>query len=438
MAGTTRRRVLQGMALGAGAGAIASILPLTSAAQTDSDALTQRIRADLERHASFGAKFSGGPGDTATADWIGGRLRALGYDVVESTFDAPFFVERAARLDTGDLSRPVTAQAPVVATGSRGVTAPLAVIDGEVTEVGDVRGRIAVIVAPFGRHAALFPERGIGRTVIAATDAGASAVVVITTGATGEAIAMNAPEEPFVSVPMGVLAPKHADPFVAAARAGAQATLVIDGDATHRPSKNIVARLERGPQWIVMSTPRSGWYDCVSERGTGTAAFLELAEWFVGRFPELSVFLMNTGGHEYFFAGSHRVVHEAPPAANSLVWAHIGATLAARGTEERNGELVMLDTPDTGRSLMATDRARDAAIAGFRGLSGLTEPGPVRANAGELSTFTDLGHENAFAVLGLSSWFHTVLDTIDRVDEKLLVPVLRAHQRTIEIIVEGA
>ena len=143
-------------------------------------------------------------------------------------------------------------------------------------------------------------------------------------------------------IPAAVLAPKHAEPFVAAARAGAQGTLILDGEATHRPSRNIVARLERGPRWLAISTPRSGWFQCVAERGTGTAAFLEIADWVRERFPDHSVFLMNTGGHEYFFAGSHRVLHEAPPPENTDVWMHIGATLAARNAVERNGEVLVV------------------------------------------------------------------------------------------------
>jgi hypothetical protein len=38
-------------------------------------------------------------------------------------------------------------------------------------------------------------------------------------------------------------------------------------------------------------------------------------------------------------------------------------------------------------------------------------------------------------VLGLHRWFHTIEDTLERVDAKLLVPVLSAHQRTIERLV---
>jgi len=232
-----------------------------------------------------------------------------------------------------------------------------------------------------------------------------------------------------------VIAPKHAAPFIDAAKAGVEASLILDGDATHRPSKNIVARVERGPRWLALSTPRTGWYGCVGERGTGTAVFLELADWAARRFPDLSVFLLNSGGHEYFFAGSHRVLHEAPAPADTLVWAHIGATLAARAAVERDGRLAMLDTADPGRSLMATDAARAAVADAFRGLEGLEQPGAVRPNAGELSTFTDRGYTTAFAVIGQHAWFHTVEDTLERVSAALLVPVLRAHQRAIELLV---
>jgi hypothetical protein len=432
--------MLHRFALGAGAGALAALLPHRTRAQgEDASRIVQRIHADLVRHASFGDKFSGGPGDMATADWIASRLRASGYTVAESAFDAPFFVKRAARLTTDIETVDVVAQAPVVTTGPAGISAQLAYVDAadDAAGTGDVRGRIALVVAPFGRHAALFPDRGIGRSVRAAAAQGAVGAVIVTTGPSGEAIALNAPEEPFVPIPTAVLAPKHAAATLSAARSGAEATLILDGEATHRPCKNLVGRIERGQRWIAMSTPRTGWYGCVAERGTGTAVFLELAAWVARRFPEHSIFVMNSGGHEYFFAGSHRVLDQAPPPADTAVWAHIGATLAARAADDRDGETVMLDTADPDRTLMATDGAHAAAATGFAGIDGITGPVAVRPRAGELSTFTDLGYSHAFAVLGLHRWFHTVEDTLARVDADLLIPVLSAHQRTIELIVDG-
>ena len=428
---TTRRALLQRFAFGAAAGAVHVGLSRIAIAQSGDGALLERVRADLTRHASFGDKFSGSPGDLATAAWIADRLRTSGYQVQSSTFDAPFFVKRTTRLMTGATTVEVMAQAPVVPTGAAGITAPLALVDGA---VGDVRDRIAVIVLPSARHAALFADRGIGQTVVSVAKAGAKAIVIITTGPTGEAIALNSPETPFVPIPAAVLAPKRAEPIVAAARSGATATLVLDGDATHRPSPNVIGTLRRGERWIAISTPRSGWFGCVGERGTGTAVFLELADWAVRRFPNHSIFLMNTGGHEYFFAGSHRAVTQAPPPDKTVLWTHVGATVAVRDARDENGKEVMLDTADPGRSLMATDTARAAAAEAFAGLSGLANPTPVRAGAGELSAFTDKGYKTAFAVIGVHRWFHTAQDTLERVDAKLVVPVLRAHQRAMEIL----
>jgi hypothetical protein len=40
------------------------------------------------------------------------------------------------------------------------------------------------------------------------------------------------------------------------------------------------------------------------------------------------------------------------------------------------------------------------------------------------------------AVIGIHRSFHTVEETLERTDARLLVPVLRAHQRTIELLVK--
>jgi hypothetical protein len=238
-------------------------------------------------------------------------------------------------------------------------------------------------------------------------------------------------------MPLAILAPRLADPVAAAAREGREATLIVDGDATSRPCKNVVGRIERGPRWIAMSTPRSGWYHCVGERGTGQAAFLEIADWLAREYRGHSIFLMNTGGHEYFFAGSHHAIGEAPPPESTDAWAHIGATLAARDALLVDGEWRMLDSVDPERSSMATDKARAAVVAGFAGIERLDNPGVVRPQAGELSTFTDRGYDTAFACIGQHRWFHTTGDTIERVDARLLLPVVRAHQATIRHIVDA-
>ena len=434
---TSRRKLLQhGVSLAAAA-AWVPMLPAAKGVEITDLLVSQRLTADLQTHAAFGPKFSGGPGDNATARWTAERLRSLGYKVEESEFPAPFFVKHTTELRIGTTSVEVYAQGPVTVTSADGIRAGLAAIE-EDGKVGDVKGRIAVIVAPFARHAALFPDRGLGATVREASKAGALAIIIVTTGPTGEVVALNCPDAaPFVPVPLAILAPSLAAPVLAAARTNAVATLVLYGTATPKPCKNIVAKLSRGPKWIAMSTPRSGWFDCVAERGTGQAAFLEIAAWLVRAFPQHSVFLMNTGAHEYFFAGSRRVINQAPSPANTALWVHIGATLAARDAEVVDGKLQMLDTVDPDRSSMATAKARTAVEVSFAGLVGLDKPGLIRAQAGELSTFTDRGYDKAFACIGQHRWFHTASDNIDCVDASLLLPVVKAHQAAIELLVTG-
>ena len=78
---TTRREWLRGLARAAGTAVAGAAFAETLRAQSGSDPIIRQLGADLERHAAFGDKFSGGPGDTATADWIAGRLRQSGYRV---------------------------------------------------------------------------------------------------------------------------------------------------------------------------------------------------------------------------------------------------------------------------------------------------------------------------------------------------------------------
>ncbi len=432
----SRRSMLQAMAVGAGATAFESLLPMQAADALDP--VSARIQADLVRHAGFGIKRSATPGDLMTADWIAQRLRTAGFKVDELDFPAPFLVQRSVHLATGGMTLDLYPQMPCATTGPKGVTARLALVRNQ-ADAANTQGKIAFVVLASGRYAALGTGgAGIGGMVWAAAKAGAVGVVIVTTGPSKEAALLNAPEDPVMPLPVAIMAPKSSRAFAEAAAEGAPATLTLDGDATHRNSKNVIGRMERGNRWIVISTPRSGWFRCVGERGTGTSAFLELAEWAVQRFPTHSIHLMNTGGHEYYFTGSHKVLPLAPPPASTAVWAHIGATLAARDADESGPELRMLDTADPQRYVMATPNLNAAVYEGFRGIPELERARPVRTNAGELSSFTDRGYERCFAVIGVHRWFHTIEDTLERVDARLVTPVLEAHKRTIERVVDEA
>ena len=105
---------------------------------------------------------------------------------------------------------------------------------------------------------------------------------------------------------------------------------------------------------------------------------------------------------------------------------------------ESGPRLKMLDTADPQRSVLATANMNAAVYEGFRGIPELEHAKTVRKDAGELSSFTDRGYQRCFAVLGVHRWFHTIEDTLDRVDGRLVTPVLEAHKRTIDRVVDEA
>ncbi len=151
-------------------------------------------------------------------------------------------------------------------SGDGSVTVPVKVAEeGFVTRI-DVD---AIGLAALGRG-----NTGIGAIVDAAAAARAVGVVIVTTGPSGEAALLNAPEEPVSPLPVGILAPKKSFPFQHAASDRAKATLILDAEMTRRRSQNVIGRIERSNRWIAISTPRSGWFQCVGERGTGTSVFL--------------------------------------------------------------------------------------------------------------------------------------------------------------------
>ena len=194
-----------------GAGALLAAGPAT-AAGPNAEAEARRI---LERYHAFGDKASGGPGDEASGAWLEGELKALGYAVKRQPFEAPAY-EGEATLSTGGASAAVIPQAIVTPTLAGGITGPL--------HGGDRDGGIALVVLPYARWSTALAIEQRLKTVKG------DAVVLVTTGPTSEAVALNAPaDRKLFDRPVAVLAPKEAAPFVAAAAKGETATLNMSG-----------------------------------------------------------------------------------------------------------------------------------------------------------------------------------------------------------------
>lgn len=405
----SRRGVLTASiaSLGAGAAEGMTMDPFTvSAAQ-----------ADLERYVGFGVKASGGPGDRAAGAWLEAELRALGFGIERQTFEAPWFEPSIAEIAVDGQVAAVIPQAVVVTTPQDGISAPLVLAD-----VGDrarLKGAIAIVSLPHARWSSLVSP--VPRQMAqAAFDAGAVAVVLITHGPTGQALALNAPADgPMFPRPAAILAPKAAPPFLVAAARGEVGRLTVAGAGGRREAYNIVARLDRGRgRWLVVSTPRSGWFGCAGERGPGVAIWLMLARWAARADLPVDVAFVCNSGHEYENLGAARLLHDAAPKpAQTAFWLHLGANAAARDWHELGGQMTPLPSADPQRYLGVSPSLIDEARRIFAGQPGLEAPYPAAPGAaGELGHIIAAGYPALAGVFGAHRFHHAAADDLRTVE----------------------
>lgn len=408
-----------------------------SAAAASKDAAmfaSERLFADLRAYAEAGNKQSGGAGDRWTADWTAARLAAAGFAVERQAFDVPWFEAKLCELSLGDLKIPLVAQPLAVETGEAGLAAPLRL--AETSERLD--GAIAVVRLPHRRWSSLV-DRAVREPLADALARGASAVILVTTGPTGEALLLNAPaDRPVSDKPLALLAPRLAAPVIEAARRGRPARLTLVGRGGTRKAENVIGRRVRvGRPWLVVSTPRSGWTDCAGERGPGIAIWLALADWMPRAFPRHSLLFVCNSGHEYEnFGASHIVKDVGPPPAETDFWLHLGANAAARDYQEMPGRLLPLPSADPYRFLMTSPEFVERARQVFKGQPGIEMAYPSSdGTAGELSEVIKAGYPRHAGIFGAHRHHHAATDDLSTVAPEPLAATARGFRDLLTAVV---
>jgi len=418
----------RGFLIGGGVGGFA--VAASSAATLDAGEDQAWLQAILERYDRFGVKASGGPGDGACGEWLETLLAQWGYACTRQTFEAPWFEVARATLSSGETQALVAPQAIVEPTGPGGVKGPLRLA----SDHGDLAGSIAVIVLPYKRWASLSdPE--VARPLTDAFDRKAAAAVLVTTGPTGEAIALNVTaEKPGLKQPVAILAPKDARTFLIGAAVGRSGTLIVDGEGGRRSAFNLIARLDRkAPKTLILSTPRSGWFGCAAERGSGLAVWLFLARWLAGADHGVNLELIATSGHEYDYLGGAHYLSTAPGPDQTRLWVHIGASAAARDWHEFGPGLRALPSADSQRVLSATQDIVGKVRTAFQGVSGLeaTYVADRMSVGGELSNVLAAGYRSLIGLYGAHRYFHTQHDDLRCASGHLVEPVALGFRKAL-------
>lgn len=363
--------------------------------------LYEKVRA----YDSLGEHRTATPGDEATSRWLSDELVRAGFRAEKQIVPTDLFVPGECSLEVAGAKIPAFPAWPP--HPEDGVTAPLVNADAS-----DVSGRIVVFDMQHpGATWALPGERDVVEPLIAR---GARAVVVCTEGPTGEVIAQNA--EPLGrtwNAPVVLVGGKYASALLQAAASGVSATLVSRGHFTPQaPATNVVATRPGKGKAVVISTPKSGWFHCAGERGSGIAIFLALAHKLAHETDASLVFVANTG-HEIGQTGAKLFAKtRAPRPADTKLWFHLGADVATRKIVVENGALRGLDEMSDTHRIFATPRLMAAARTAFAGQPGYGDPLPTDPvkTPGELHDFLAEGYADIAGMLGPSPVFHTPLD----------------------------
>jgi hypothetical protein len=377
----------------------------------------------VARYASFGSHRFGSPGDRATADWIAGELRAAGFAVEFQpvVLGRQYFVDRATAEVEGATVEATPFWWPPEDKSSFRLTAPVA-------REGDVAGKILVIELPYDRGAYLGPAH---RAAIAQAAARGPAAILLTIGNPGgDRFAYNVTQEdkPW-PVPVMVVAGKARSAFEHAIASGAPVTLDVAGHYERDVAgRNVVARLGagKGPA-IVVSTPMTGWYGCVCERGPGIANFLALARTIAAeKLPGDFVFVA-TAGHEIGHGGMEVFLKRgAPSPQDALAWVHFGASNACFAwTMGPEGYATERQVDDALRYLVLSPSAAPLVGESFAAIKATPLVAEKQA-VGELRDVQAAGYPNFFGMAGLHRFFHTPADDLGTTSPEILEPVARA------------
>jgi len=264
-----------------------------------------------------------------------------------------------------------------------------------------------------------------------AIEAGAVAIVFATAdrGGTGVFAAVNAERE-YVDVerPVPTVVFGAADADRLRESVGRKVTVRLTGRIDEAATaRNVVGRWLRDEDadWIVVSTPSSGWFTCAGERGPGIAMLLALAEWVTTRSQGLNYLFVATSGHELDFLGA-RLFHEAnlaPPPARTRAWLHLGASVATPPWREVDGVLQPTDRVTRG-TLQATEELTSIMRTAFAHLPMYTLRTDTRI--GEFRDLVEHGYRGLGIVGGSNPWFHVPGDDPRTVSPETLAAVTSA------------
>jgi hypothetical protein len=327
--------------------------------------------------------------DNESGQWLAAEASRLGAEVTPRQFTLDRVDLRACLVESGDTRREA-----------------LPFFDGGFTPPEGMRGRIglpgsaAPIVLTTLNSAAISSE---GRSIASLRTApGVQAIVAVTEGGRSGLCPSNAVSftKPY-GVPVLQVSSTTSEWLNSLARDGGDVRVLANATRTSARADNVIAAVRgRRPELppVIVMTPRSGWWQCASERGGGIACWLEIMKAAVEARPERTVRFVASSGHELGHLGLDAFLHEEPALIKSAAaWLHLGANIGAA-----QGRMRLQSSGDDIETLAVAALQEAGASLEARVPRGTVPAGEARN--------IHVGGGRYVSLLGSGPYFHNPLD----------------------------
>jgi len=402
-----------------------ALMPLLSVQAQSESSPGSSLYADVQQYVAFGEHRTGTPADTATSAWIKQRLEADGFKTSYVSFPIRQFFPEKSYVKIG---MHIQLDAFPLWHIEKSAYDVKGILTDDQSQ-GSFADRIVLTRIPPGGQT----NAQIIAQLSAIIKKGAKAIVAVTQNETGELVAYNALDnQPPWKIPVVLLAPKDTTALLQAIQQQQQVEINVKGVIKSIQARNVLGRIGTGSNYVVISTPISGWFTCGGERGPGVAVFLALAKWVSDKkLPYTFLFTANTG-HELDNHGAHIFLnHYAPKPDSVKLWVHLGAAVATLGYQQTNEAVKQLPVADDKRNIMYSENLDSLVHIAFN-----NEPGKrwkVKEKAvGELEVVANHGYTTYLGIAQGFRYHHTRKDDASTTSPEILESITRALEKLLE------
>jgi len=289
------------------------------------DPLEERLSGVIQAYDAQGNHRTATEGDNASAEWLAAQLRGLG---MEPSLE-PFQLDRVdpqlgyVRIAGRRIDGVPTFDAGFTGIeGAHGRLGPL----GSDAEIGLAETEPSKLMEPGSER-----QRALLSNVRQSQH---KAIVLLTRGSRPGLFLLNAPyfKKP-VGPPTLQISSAEGEWLKEHAQGRTEATVVVHVGRASAQASNVTAtvagsRSELPP--LVIMTPRSGWWQCASERGSGLACWLEAIRAVANGKQARDCFFVALSGHELGGLGIDAYIERRKDLVKrAYVWIHFGANIGA-------------------------------------------------------------------------------------------------------------